>query len=51
MNIELLKKSNGSIARSEEEKEYMIVEAAKHYGNFLKALKENILHFHQYLII
>ena len=38
MNIELLKKSNGSIARSEEEKEYMIEEAAKHYGNFLKAL-------------
>jgi len=38
MNMELLKKSNGSMARSEEEKEYMIVEAAKHYGNFLKAL-------------
>jgi GTP cyclohydrolase I len=36
--MELLKKSNGSMARSEEEKEYMIVEAAKHYGNFLKAL-------------
>lgn len=38
MNIELLKKSNGSKARSEEEKEYMIEEASKHYGNFLKAL-------------
>jgi len=36
--MELLKKSNGSMARSEEEKEYMIIEAAKHYGNFLKAL-------------
>lgn len=36
--MELLKKSNGNMARSEEEKEHMIKEASKHYGNFLKAL-------------
>ena len=36
--MELLKKSNGSIARSQEEIEAMIDEAAKHYAGFLKAV-------------
>ena len=36
--MKLLKKSNGSISRTPEEIEQMIGEAAKHYGNFLKAL-------------
>jgi len=38
MKIELLKKSNGSMSRSEKEKDNMINEAAKHYGKFLNAL-------------
>lgn len=36
--MELLKKSNGSIARTPEEIEQMINEAALHYGNFLNAV-------------
>jgi GTP cyclohydrolase I len=36
--MELLKKSNGSMARSQEEIESMIDEAAKHYAGFLKAV-------------
>jgi GTP cyclohydrolase I len=36
--MKLLTKSNGNKPRSEEEKEYMINEAAIHYGNFLNAL-------------
>lgn len=38
MSKELLKKANGSMERSEEEKEEMIFRAAEHYGNFLNAL-------------
>ena len=36
--MELLKKSNGSIARTPEEIEQMISEAELHYGHFLKAV-------------
>ena len=36
--MELLKKSNGSIARTPEEIEQMIREAELHYGHFLKAV-------------
>ncbi len=36
--MELLKKANGNIIRTEEEKEIMIKEAALHYGHFLNAL-------------
>lgn len=36
--MELLKKANGNIPRSEEEKERMIKEAAEYYGQFLTAL-------------
>ena len=36
--MELLKKSNGSIARTPEEIEQMIGEAELHYGRFLKAV-------------
>ena len=36
--MELLKKANGNLLRTEKEKEKMIKEAAKHYGNFLKSL-------------
>lgn len=38
MQIKLLDKANGSIARTPEEKKYMIEQAAHHYGNFLNAL-------------
>jgi GTP cyclohydrolase I len=36
--MRLLKEANGSIIRTDEEKELMIEEAAVHYGEFLKAL-------------
>lgn len=36
--MELIKKCNANIVRTEEEKQLMIEEAAKHYGNFLTAL-------------
>jgi len=36
--MELLKKANGNIVRTEEEKLQMIEEASIHYGNFLTAL-------------
>ena len=38
MNIELLKKSNGSLPRTQEEINSMIEEATIHYGNFLNAV-------------
>ena len=38
MKIELLEKSNGNLPRTEEEKQYMIEQAAIHYGQFLNAL-------------
>lgn len=38
LEIKLLKKANGSIARTEEEKAQMIEDAAKAYGEFLTAL-------------
>jgi GTP cyclohydrolase I len=38
MSIELLKKSNGSLPRTQEEINSMIEEAAIHYGNFLNAV-------------
>lgn len=37
-NIELLTKANGNLARTEEEKEQMIIQAAEYYGKFLNAL-------------
>ena len=36
--MQLLQQANGNMPRSEEQKKQMIEEAAKHYGNFLKAL-------------
>lgn len=36
--MELIKKSNGNLARTEEDIEKMITEASGHYGNFLNAL-------------
>lgn len=36
--MELLKKANGNLSRSDKEKEKMIKEASIHYGKFLKAL-------------
>jgi len=36
--MELLKKSNGNLPRTQEEIDSMIAQAAIHYGNFLKAL-------------
>ncbi len=36
--IRLLKSANGSIERTEEEKQHMIAEAAMHYGRFLTAM-------------
>lgn len=36
--MELLKKSNGNLPRSEKEQDKMIKEAAKHYGKFLTSL-------------
>ncbi len=36
--MELIKKANGNIIRTEEEKQQMIDQAAIHYGNFLTAL-------------
>lgn len=36
--MELIKRANGNKPRSEEEKQQMIKEAAKHYGNFLTSL-------------
>ena len=36
--MELLKKSNGSLPRTQEEINSMIEEAAVHYGNFLNAV-------------
>lgn len=36
--MQLLKKANSNIPRTDEEKEQMIKEAAEHYGNFLTAL-------------
>lgn len=39
--MELLNKVNSNIVRSEEEKNEMIKEAARHYGNFLEALGFN----------
>ena len=38
MEIKLLEKSNGNITRTEEEKQYMIEQAAIYYGQFLNAL-------------
>ena len=38
MEIKLLEKSNGNLPRTEEEKQYMIEQAAIHYGQFLNAL-------------
>lgn len=38
MDIKLLAKSNGNLPRTEEEKQYMIEQAAEHYGKFLNAL-------------
>ena len=38
MKIELLEKSNGNLPRTEEEKQYMIEQAAIYYGQFLNAL-------------
>jgi GTP cyclohydrolase I len=38
MNIKLLEKSNGNLPRTEEEKQYMIEQAAQYYGQFLNAL-------------
>ena len=38
MSIELLKKSNGNLPRTQEEINSMIEEAAIHYGNFLNAV-------------
>ena len=38
MEIKLLEKSNGNIPRTEEEKQYMIEQAAIYYGKFLNAL-------------
>jgi GTP cyclohydrolase I len=36
--MELLKKANGNLPRTEQEKAVMIAEASYHYGNFLTAL-------------
>ena len=36
--MELLKKSNGNLPRTQEEIDNMITEASVHYGNFLKAV-------------
>lgn len=36
--MELLKKANGNMPRTQEEKAQMIEQAAKHYGDFLNAL-------------
>lgn len=36
--MELIKKANGNIVRTQEEKAKMIEEAAEHYGNFLTSL-------------
>ena len=36
--MDLLKKANGNLPRTEEEKLQMIEDAAKHYGEFLEAL-------------
>lgn len=36
--MKLIKKCNGNIVRTEEEKQQMIDQAAEHYGNFLTAL-------------
>lgn len=36
--MELLKKSNGNLPRTQEEIDHMIEEAATHYGSFLRAL-------------
>jgi GTP cyclohydrolase I len=36
--MELIKKANGNIVRTEEEKQQMIEQAAEHYGRFLTAL-------------
>ena len=36
--MELIKKANGNIVRTEQEKQQMIDQAAIHYGNFLTAL-------------
>ena len=38
MKIELLEKANGNLPRTEEEKQYMIEQAAIYYGKFLNAL-------------
>jgi len=38
MEIKLLEKSNGNLPRTEEEKQYMIEQAAIYYGQFLNAL-------------
>ena len=38
MEIKLLEKSNGNMPRTEEEKQYMIEQAAQYYGQFLNAL-------------
>jgi len=38
MEIKLLEKSNGNLPRTEEEKQYMIEQAAIYYGKFLNAL-------------
>ena len=38
MKIELLEKANGNLPRTEEEKQYMIEQAAGYYGHFLNAL-------------
>jgi GTP cyclohydrolase I len=38
MEIKLLEKSNGNLPRTEEEKQYMIEQAAQYYGQFLTAL-------------
>ena len=38
MEIKLLEKSNGNMPRTEEEKQYMIEQAAQYYGQFLNDL-------------
>ena len=38
MEIKLLEKANGNLPRTEEEKQYMIEQAAQYYGQFLNAL-------------
>lgn len=38
MEIKLLEKANGNLPRTEDEKQYMIEQAAQYYGQFLNAL-------------